>query len=178
MLHAFFTKNNTKHIKISPWLQLNHPSLSKRSTGCTRQDLGIHLSVTHMLHVNQDSHGVGRCVTDESCSSRSLSESQWTVLTGYLTISTNVDAIKHSTDDNFSLKKTALCVQHSPTAAALSTNTAFEWKMWFSCFPVLPGSAEAQVIWGSILKHLLIAYFIGNISAKKYQNLFSCVSKL
>jgi len=32
-----------KHIKISPivtLLQLNHPSLSKRSTRCTRQDLG------------------------------------------------------------------------------------------------------------------------------------------
>ena len=39
--------------------------------------------------------------------------------------------------------------------------------MWFSYFPVLPGSAEVQVIWGGILKHLLIAYFIGNISAKK-----------
>jgi len=39
-----------------------------------------------------------------------------------------------------------LCVQHSPTTAALSTITAFEWKMRFSCFPVLPGSAEAQVI--------------------------------
>jgi len=35
-----------------------------------------------------------------------------------------------------------LCVQHSPMAAALSTNTAFEWKVWFSCFPILPGSAE------------------------------------
>ena len=34
-------------------------------------------------------------------------------------------------------------------------------------FPVLPGSAEAQVIWGGIVKCLLIAYFIGNISAKK-----------
>jgi len=69
----------------------------------------------------------------------------------------------------------ALCVQHSPTAATLSTNTAFEWKMWFSCFPVFPGSAEAQVVWGGILKHLLVAYFIGNISAKKNQNLFMCV---
>jgi len=69
----------------------------------------------------------------------------------------------------------ALCIQHRPTAAALSTITEFEWKMWFSCFPVLPGSAEAQVIWGGILKHLLIAYFIRNISAKKYQNLFMCV---
>jgi len=39
--------------------------------------------------------------------------------------------------------------------------------MWFSYFPVLPGIAEAQVISGDILKRLLIAYFIGNISAKK-----------
>jgi len=47
---------------------------------------------------------------------------------GYLTISSsaNVDAIKHITDDNFSFRKTAHCMQHSPTAAALSTNTAFE----------------------------------------------------
>jgi len=45
---------------------------------------------------------------------------------GYLTISTNIDAIKHSTDDNFSFRKTALCVQHNPTAAALSINTTFE----------------------------------------------------
>jgi len=39
--------------------------------------------------------------------------------------------------------------------------------MWFSCFLILPGSAEAQVIWGGIVKRLLIAYFIGNISAEK-----------
>ena len=138
----------------------------------------ILLSVTHMLYVNQVCHGVGRCVKDGSCSSSSPSESQWTVLMTYLTIATNADTIKHITDDNFSLMKTstgALCVQYSPTAAALSTNTAFEWKMWFSYFSVLPGSAEAQVIWGGILKHILIAYFIGNISAKKCQNLFMCV---
>jgi len=41
----------------------------------------------------------------------------------------------------------------------------------------LPGSAEAQVIWGGIVKRPLIAYFIGNISAKKYQN-DSLASKL
>jgi len=66
-------------------------------------------------------------------------------------------------------------MQHSPTAAALSTNTAFELKMWFSCFHVLPGIAEAQVIRGRILKHLLIAYFIDKISTKTYQNLFMWV---
>ena len=47
--------------------------------------------------------------------------------------------------------------------------------MWFSCFPILPGTTEAQVIWGGIVKRLLIAYFIGKISAKKYQNPLMCV---
>ena len=53
------------------------------------------------------------------------------MLMGYLTISANVDAIiKHITVHNFFLsgrqRTGALCIQHSPTAAALSTNTAFE----------------------------------------------------
>jgi len=51
-----------------------------------------------------------------------------------------------------------------------------EWKNAIFMFPILPGSAEAQVIWGGIVKHNLIAYFIGNISAKKYQNRFTCVT--
>ena len=55
------------------------------------------------------------------------------------------------------------------------TDTASEWKMWFMCFPVLPGSAEAHVVWGGTEKRLLIAYFIGNISTQKYQNAFMCV---
>ena len=55
------------------------------------------------------------------------------------------------------------------------TDTALEWKMPFSCFPVLPGSAEAQVIWGGSVKRLLTAYFICNISAQKYQNVFMYV---
>ena len=47
--------------------------------------------------------------------------------------------------------------------------------MCVSCFRVLPRSAEAQVIWGGIVKRLLVAYFIGNISATKYQHPFMCV---
>jgi len=47
--------------------------------------------------------------------------------------------------------------------------------MQFLCFLFLPGSAEAQVIRGGILKRILIAYFIGNISAKKYQTPFMYV---
>jgi len=89
-------------------------------------------------------------------------------------------AIKHITDDVFFFQEdTALVHMHCAcnTVQLLQRSRLHSiWvKMWFSCFPVLPGSAEAQVIWGDILKHILIAYFIGNISAKKYQNLFMCV---
>ena len=47
--------------------------------------------------------------------------------------------------------------------------------MQFFMFPVLPGSAEAQVTRGGVVKRLLIAYFIGSISVKKYQNPFTRV---
>ena len=50
---CFFIKKTRNTVKNITWSELNHPSLSKRSTGCTRQDLGrehsILLSVTHML---------------------------------------------------------------------------------------------------------------------------------
>jgi len=49
--------------------------------------------------------------------------------------------------------------------------------MQFSRFPVLTGIVKAQVIWGGIVKRLLIAYFIGNICAKNIQ-IRSRVSKL
>jgi len=80
-----------------------------------------------MLYDYQVCHDVGRCVKDGNIVfSSSLSDSQWTVLTGYLTISTNVDAIKYITDHNFSFRKTVhWCAVHA-TTAALSTNTAFE----------------------------------------------------
>ena len=53
------------------------------------------------------------------------------------------------------------------------TDTAFEWKKCdFRVSPFLSGSAEAQVIWDGTVKRLLIAYFIGNISAKK---IWKCV---
>ena len=42
--------------------------------------------------------------------------------------------------------------------------------MRFSCFRVLPGSAEALVRWGRQIKYHLTSYFLGNIPAKKYQN--------
>jgi len=50
--------------------------------------------------------------------------------------------------------------------------------MRFSCFPVLPGTAEALIIWGGTVKRLLIAYFISNISGKKNIKMRSHISKL
>jgi len=43
-------------------------------------------------------------------------------------------------------------------------------------FAVLPGSAEAQVIWCGIVICVLISYFIDNTPAKKYQNPLTCQS--
>jgi len=73
MLFHQKTRNTVKNIA---WSELNHPSLPKQSTGCTRQDLGkehsILMSVAHMLRINEVCHGVSRCVKDGSCSSSSL----------------------------------------------------------------------------------------------------------
>jgi len=77
-LHAacFFTKKTRNTVQNITWSELNHPSLSKRSTGCTRQYLGrehsILLSATHMFCVSQIRHSVSRCVKGGSCSSSSL----------------------------------------------------------------------------------------------------------
>jgi len=82
-----------------------------------------------------------------------------------------LDAIKDITDDNFFFQEDSAQVHCVCNTIQLS-------EMWFSCFQILPGSAEAQVIWGGIVKRLLIAYVIGNISAKRYQNPFMCVKDI
>ena len=97
------------------------------------------------------------------------SKSQWTVLMGYLTISTNVRCYQtHHRWQFFSFMKIA----HRCIVCVTQSNWV---KYVISCFRVSPGSAEAQVTWGGIVKRLLIVYFIRNISAKKYQNPFMCV---
>jgi len=98
-----FTKNILKYHLVTA----EPPFTVKAIDRMTQTGPRVLLSVTHMFCVNQVCHSVGRCVKDGSCSSSSLSESQRTVLIGYLTISTNVDAIKHITDDYFSFRKTA-----------------------------------------------------------------------
>jgi len=71
---CFFLLKTRNILKNITWSELNHSSLSKGSTGCTRQNLGrehsILLSVTHMLCMNQVCYGVS--VKDGSCSSSSL----------------------------------------------------------------------------------------------------------
>jgi len=80
-----------------------------------------------------------------------------------------LDAIKHITDDIFSFQEDSAQVHYACNAVQLCE------KCDFRVFPFCQASAEAQVIWGGIVKRLLIAYFISNISAKKCQNSFMCV---
>jgi len=65
---------------------------------------------------------------------------------GYLTISRNVDAIKHITDDkeDSALVHCAYSTVQLPQRSRLKQHLSE--KCDFSYFPVLPGSAEAQVI--------------------------------
>ena len=48
--------------------------------------------------------------------------------------------------------------------------------MQYLHFGVLPGSSEALVRWSEKIKYLLTAYFLGNISAKSYENRFEYVT--
>ena len=78
-----------------------------------------------------------------------------------------LDAIKHITDDNFFFQEDSTQVHFVCwKTIQLSENAIFTFP-GFARY-----SAEAQVNWGGIVKCLLIAYLIGNISAKKYQNPF------
>jgi len=89
MLHAFCQKNTRNTLKYH--LVTAEPPFTVKTIDWMHQTgHRILLSVTNMLYVNQVCHGVGRCVKDGSCSPSSLSESQWTLLMGYLTVSTNV----------------------------------------------------------------------------------------
>jgi len=91
---------------------------------------------------------------------------------GYLIISTNVRCYQAHHRWQFFFQEGSAQVHCACNTAQLSE------KCYFRVFPILPGSAEAQVIWGGIVKHLLIAYFISNISAKKCQNPFMRVKVL
>ena len=48
----------------------------------------------------------------------------------------------------------------------------FKWKYMYtiSVFSVSQGSAGALIRWGGKIWHILIAYFLSNISAKYYEN--------
>jgi len=70
----------------------------------------------------------------------------------------------------FSFRKTAhkciVCVTQSSSVKNVFFCDSLFWQLM---------QKHKLNIWGGIVKHLLIAYFIGNISAKKYENPFMCV---
>jgi len=77
-----------------------------------------------------------------------------------------LDAIKHITDDNFFFQEVSAQVHCVCNTIQLSEKCDSR----VSPFCQVMQKWEAQVIWGGIVKRLLIACFIGNISAKKCQN--------
>ena len=99
MLFAKNTRNTLKYRLVTA----KPPITAKTFDWMHQTGPGILLSVTQKPYVNQVCHRVSRCVNDWRCSSSSRSERQWTVLMGYLgtATSTNVDPIKHITDDSF-----------------------------------------------------------------------------
>jgi len=58
-------------------------------------------------------------------------------------------------------------VLHAQCTSALSSE-----------FPILQGNAEALERWGGKTKHLLISYFLSNISAKNYRNRIAYVKTI
>jgi len=58
---CFFTKKTRNTVKNITWSELNHFSLSKRSTGCTRQELGREHSL--LLSVSPTCFVLGKSVT-------------------------------------------------------------------------------------------------------------------
>ena len=58
---------------------------------------------------------------------------------------------------------------------------AMHWyNIWvrFSSFPVLGGSAQAQVIWGGMVKCSSIAYYMGNISVQHVNSYHASLSSV
>jgi len=92
-----------------------------------------------------------------------------------------LDAIKHIIDDKSFFQEDSAQVHRACNTvqllqrSRLTTNTAFER---FSCFPILPGSAEAQVISGGTTKHLLIVHTLSVIFLPTNIKIRACVSKL
>jgi len=90
---------------------------------------------------------------------------------GYLIISRNVRRYQtHYRWQFFFQEDSALLYRACNTVQLLQRSRLIQHlseKCDFLCFPVLPGSAESHVIWDSIVKYLLTAYFIGNISTEK-----------
>jgi len=172
MLHAFY--QNTRNTLNITCLQLNHPLVSKRSTGCTRQDLeSCCLLPTCYVLTKSLTVPVAACVKDGSYSSSSLSESQWTVLMGYLTISTNVRAINHITDDNRYLLSPVRLSSVCPLSVTLVRPTPAV-QIFGNISTALGTLATSYLRWH--IKACWLPTLSVTFLAKKYQNLFMCVN--
>jgi len=118
--------------------QLNHFAWSKRSTSCTREDLGrehrITQCVTPTLDVYQVCHYVGCCVKNESCSYQG---SKWKSMDNIVGICYHLNKMLDVRSlcrlQQFCLSARqctdASSIQHSPTAAVQNSQLPFPWAM-------------------------------------------------
>jgi len=163
-----FTINTRNTLKISPG-HINHLSLSKRSTGFTRQDLGREYIASYSMLLSRLTFTKSVIVTVAVSKIgvvliKHRSESQWSVVLGCLTISRNVRCYYReiTTPDKLSQRQVEVWQCKS---------IAFEWKDAILSF-ISPGSAEALVRLGGKIKYCLIACFLSNNCVKYYQNRF------
>jgi len=131
MLHAFSPKNTKHSYKVITWSELNHPSLSKRSTRCTRQDQGrkhsILLSVTHMFSISQVCHDVSRKRWELFFVKPGVKvngQYYWDILLSQQML----DTIKHITGDNF-------LFQEDSAQVHCMCNNPVEWNCDFRVSP-------------------------------------------
>jgi len=81
-----------------------------------------------------------------------------------------LDAIKHITNDNFSFRKIAhRCI----VCNTIQLSEICDFRVFVFCQVV-----QKHKLFEVAKESIFFAYFIGNISTKKYQNPFMCVKKL
>ena len=180
MLLTLYQKH-TKHIRISraySWTTL-HCQNDRLDAPDRTWDPA---AVTHMLYANQDCHGVGSCVKTWELF---FVKPEWKSMDSINGISYYLDKFRryhtHHRRQFFFHEHSSLVHCACSTVQLLQSSRlihpAFEWKMWFSCYPVLPRSAEAQVIWGGIWNIFWFPTLSVTFLPKDIK-ICSCVSKL
>ena len=119
--------HETKHIKNITWPQLKHPLLSKRSTVCTRKDLGREHIILQYVSRSMLSKSVTVSVAELFLSS--IGVRIWDILLSQQMLNAIIARSHHLYQFCLSVRQCtgASCIQHSPTAAVQNSQLPFSW---------------------------------------------------